>query len=148
MRMLKSGLKLVLDIDWIFTDDNSDLVDIVVNHNTYDGVVYWQETVGQDPILSNFDVKLPLNHRYVITYYNPNNEAAGSGRFDTFGIEEEYTKDVADYDTGYSVVFLWFYDVDSEGVGGSDFSLIISDRGIRLSPMYMGNYNIRIYQLD
>ena len=150
MRMLKSGLKLVLDLDWIFDEDNGDLADIVVNHNTYDGVVYWQESLEMAPILAGFDVKLPQNHRYVITYHNLNTEAVGTGYFDTFGVEEQYASDLdEDNETaGFQLIFLYFYDIDGGGVGGSSLPIIIADMGTRFSPLYMGSYNLRVYQID
>ena len=148
MRMLKSGLKLVVDTEWIFDEDSGDLTNLVVQKNTYDGIVYWEYPVEQNPILSGFDVKLPLNHRYVITYWNLSNEFAATIYFDTFGIEEQYQADIHTDATGYQAAQVWYYNIDSEEVGSYALSFAICDKGIRLSPVYMGNYSLRIYQLD
>lgn len=147
MRMLKSGLKLVVNTEWIFNDDG-DLADLVVYKNVYDGVIYWEYPVDQNPILCGFDVKLPLNHRYVMTYWNTNNEFAATVHFDTFGIEEQYQANISTDAAGYQALRLWYYNIDSEDVGGDAFSFDICDKGIRLIPTYMGNYQLRIYQVD
>ena len=148
MRMLKSGLKLVVDTEWIFDEDSGDLANLVVHKNTYDGIIYWEYPVGQNPILSGFDVKLPLNHKYVITYWNLNNEFATTVYFDTFGIEEQYQANISTDAAGYQALGIWYYNPDDESVGGDAFSFAICDKGTRFRPLYMGNYNLRVYQLD
>lgn len=150
MRMLKSGLKLVLDTDWIFDEDDK-LEDIVAKCNVYEGTKYlYYDIIDEVYQLQGFDVKLPTNHRYIMTYYNANDDFASTVAFNTFGIEEMYEVDAnANPDqVGYQVLFLWYYSVDDEAVSGFDYVNLIANYGIRINPIWMGNCTIRIYQLD
>ena len=150
MRMLKSGLKLVLDLDWILDNENTVIEDIVVNHNTYAGTkYYYNDQYGEyENVLQYFDVKLPQNHRYIMTYYNPSDDFASTVAFNTFGVEEEYTKAPDSTEYGYQALFAYYWNVDDDGVSGFDYNINISDVGIRLGPVWMGNLNLRIYQID
>lgn len=151
MRMLKSGLKLVLDTDWIINNDDSIIEDIVANCNVYEGSkYYYHHEYDNVDYLQYFDVKLPLNHRYVMTYYFPSDDYASTIAFDTFGLEKMYEVDAeANPDqTGYQALFFWYYNADDEAVSAFDSSFNVGNYGIRLNPVWMGNCNIRIYQLD
>lgn len=149
MRMLKSGLKLVLDTDWIINEEDSIIEDIVAKCNVYEGSkYYYHHPYDNVDYLQYFDVKLPLNHRYIITYYNPSDDFASTVAFDTFGIEEQYQADPTSDASGYQAFFTYYWNVDDEAVNGFDYPINIADVGIRLSPIYMGNYQLRIYQLD
>ena len=149
MRMLKSGLKLVLDTEWIINEADSIIEDIIAKCNVYEGSkYYYHHSYDNKDYLQYFDVKLPLNHRYVMTYFNGNNEFAATVYFDTFGVEEQYQ---ASFDTdasGYQAIGVWYYNIDDESVGGDSIAFNICDLGIRLNPIYMGNFILRIYQLD
>ena len=148
--MLKSGLKLVLDTDWIINNDDSIIEDIVANCNVYEGSkYYYNDQYGEFVnVLQYFDVKLPLNHRYIMTYYNPEDDIAATIAFNTFGVEEEYTKSPDSTEYGYQALFTYYWNAEGEGVSGFDYPINISDVGIRLGPVYMGKFNLRIYQLD
>lgn len=151
MRMLKSGLKLVLDTDWIMNMDDGIIEDIIAKCNIYNGVkYYYYDPYNDEHVLQNFEVKLPANHRYILTYYNPDDDIASTVAIDTLGIEEMYKADADEQpdQTGYQVVFLYFYDIDGEVVSGSDYAFTIANYGIRLNPMWVGNYSLKIYQLD
>lgn len=150
MRMLKSGLKLVLDLDWIIDQDNSKIEDIIAKCNVYEGSKhYYNDQYGEFVnVLQRFDVKLPQNHRYIMTYYNPSDDFASTVAFNTFGIEEEYKATTDSTEYGYQALVAYYWSVDRNGVSGFDYSFTISDIGIRLAPVWMGNFNLRIYQLD
>lgn len=151
MRMLKSGLKLVLNTEWVIDMENSIIDDIVANCNVYAGSKYYHyDEYADEYVLQYFDVKLPLNHRYIMTYYNPEDDTAATVYLDTFGIEEMYEVDPDENpdQTGYQVKFLWLYNVDEDAVSGNDYAYNIANYGIRLNPVWTGNCTIRIYQID